>query len=134
MNSRSSVLVIDDSQHEATLVASVIALHAPTLEVRAVPNIRAALNHLEDIGAAAIAPRLVILGRQALHEAEKLVPALRGDQRPHCVIVGLAPDLSSAVKQRALAAGVRSIHHRPFGWTEYRDVVAGILRDWLENR
>jgi len=131
MNSRSSVLVIDDSQHESTLVASVIALHAPTLEVKAVPNVRAALRHLEDIGASAPAPRLVILGRQALHEVEKFVAALRGDQRREVVVIGLAADLGSAVKERALAAGVRAIHDRPLGWAEYRDAVKAILQEWV---
>jgi hypothetical protein len=43
--------VIDDSQHESALVASGIALHAPTVEVRAVPDVGAALRYLEDIGA-----------------------------------------------------------------------------------
>jgi hypothetical protein len=131
MNNYSAVLVIDESQHESTLVASVIALHAATVEVRAVPNIGAALRYLDDLGAAALAPCLVILGRQALHEAEKLVASMRGDQRLPLVVIGLAADLGSAVKECALAAGVRAIHDRPAGWADYRDTVKAILQDWL---
>jgi DNA-binding NtrC family response regulator len=122
MSNHSTVLVIDESQHEATLAASAIALRHPGLEVKAVQNIGAALRYLQD----AAAPRLVILGRKALDEAATLVNAI------HAVpIVGLAGELSVATRQRAMAAGVQAIYQRPAGWTEYRDVVTGILKDWL---
>jgi DNA-binding NtrC family response regulator len=124
MSNHSTVLVIDESQHEATLAASAIALRHPGLEVKAVQNIGAALRYLQD----AAAPRLVILGRKALDEAATLVNAI------HAVpIVGLAGELSVATRQRAMAAGVQAIYQRPAGWTEYRDVVTGILKDWLRT-
>jgi DNA-binding response OmpR family regulator len=124
MINHSTVLVIDENQHEATLAASAIALRHPGLEVKAVQNIAAALRYLQD----AAAPRLVILGRKALDEAATLVNAI------HAVpIVGLAAELSVAARRRAMAAGVQAIYQRPVGWAEYRDVVIGILKDWLRT-
>jgi DNA-binding response OmpR family regulator len=122
MGNHSTILVIDESQHESTLAASAIALRHPGLEVKAMPNVAAALRYLQD-GAP---PRLVILGCKALDEAAMLVSAI------HAVpIVGLAAELSAATRQRAMAAGVQAIYQRPAGWAEYRDVVTGILKDWL---
>jgi hypothetical protein len=124
----STVLVIDESQHESTLAASVIALRHPGLEVRAVQNVAAALRYLQD----AAAPGLVILGRKALDEADKLLTGLRG--REEVSIVGLAPALNAGARQRALAAGVCAVYDRPPGWAEYRDVVTAMLEDWLKSR
>jgi CheY-like chemotaxis protein len=122
MNSRASVLVIDENQHESTLAASAIALRHPGIQVKAVQSVGAALRYLQD----AAAPRLVILGRKALDEAATLLNAV-----PAVPIVGLAAELHAAARDRAIAAGVQAIYDRPPSWPEYRDVVTEILRDWL---
>jgi CheY-like chemotaxis protein len=122
MNNRASVLVIDENQHESTLAASAIALRHPGIQVKAVQSVGAALRYLRD----AAAPRLVILGRKALDEAATLLNAV-----PAVPIVGLAAELHAAARERAIAAGVQAIYERPAGWPEYRDVVTGILKDWL---
>ena len=127
MNSEAAILVIDD-EHEAILVASAIALHAPRLRVHTVPNWRSAVRYLTDAEVQKILPRLVILGRSAVGEAPSGMPLLgRGEM----AVVGLAPDLSARTKDRALAAGVQALYDRPMGWDQYSATVRAILAKWL---
>jgi len=118
-----AVLVIDD-EHEASLVASAIALHAPRLVVRTVLDWHAALAYLAEGKPSA---RLIIAGARAIANAENALPFLRDEIRA----VGLAPDISAAVRERAVAAGIRAIYDRPTNWEKYAETVRVILRDGL---
>lgn len=125
-----AVLIVEESAHEAAVITSAIRLHDARLDVRTVQNPQAAFEYLHDAGSATT-HRLVILGARALAEAVDLLPRLNGARSRHA-IVGIAPGLAVAVRDRALKSGVLQIHQRPATWAEYRDLVRGILESWLE--
>lgn len=119
------VLVIDD-EHEAALVASAIALHAPRVRVRTVLDWRAARALFAERGPGA---RLIIAGADAIASAEHALP-LPDDK---INVVGLAPDIPAPLRERAVAAGIREIYDRPTNWEKYAETVRVILRDWLAS-
>ena len=127
MTSETAILVIDD-EHEATLISSAIALHAPHLRVRAVPGWRAGLAYLADHKGERM---LVILGAHAVREASEAIPLLNGSFQS-ITVVGLAGGLNPAVKKSALAAGVRAVHERPSSWTAYSQIVREIVHSWTD--
>jgi len=130
MNRDYAVLIVEESPHEAAVITSAIRLYDARMEVRTVQNPRAAFDYLHDAGSAATR-RLVILGERALAQAAELLPRLNGARSRHA-IVGIAPHIAAAVRDRALDAGVLQIHERPGSWAEYRDLVGAILQSWLE--
>ena len=130
MNRDYAVLIVDESPHEAAVITSAIRLHDARMAVRTVANAQAAVDYLHDAGSSA-QTQLVILGARALGEAPEFLARLNGARRRHA-IVGIAPDVLGAVRERALKAGVLEIHRRPATWAEYRDLVRAILQSWLE--
>ena len=125
MTQGTAVLVIDD-EHEATLISSAIALHAPLVRVRTVPAWRAGLAYLADRRRERM---LVILGGTAVREASEAMPLLNGSARG-LTFVGLAAGLDAAAKKSALAAGVRAVHERPGSWPAYSQTVRDIVHTW----
>jgi len=125
MTRETAILVIDD-EHEAALISSAIALHAPHLRVRTVPGWRAGLPYLKDQNEQRM---LVILGARAVREASAAIPYLNGSFR-RMTVVGLAAGLNAAAKQSALAAGVRAVHERPASWPAYCRAVRDIVHSW----
>ena len=123
MTRESAVLVIDD-EHEAALVASAIALHMPRLQVRTVPDWRAAHACLAD---ERLSLRLIIAGARAIATAGDALPL--PDRAIN--VVGLAPEIPAALRARAVAAGIRAVYDRPTNWEKYAETVRIILRDWL---
>jgi hypothetical protein len=128
MNREAAILVIAD-EHEAILVASAIALHAPRLKVRAMPGWRPAVQYLADAQAQGAAPRLIILGGGALREAAAAIPLIGASAG--MPVVGLAPDVSAEARDNALAAGLQAVYERPSGWDDYSEAVRTILRRWV---
>jgi len=128
MLKENAVLVIDD-EHEATLISSAIALHAPRLRVRAVSGWRAALAYVTDNKGSRM---LVILGERAVREASQAMALLNGSLKG-LTVVGLAAGVASGAKQDALAAGVRAVHERPATWAAYAQAVRDILESWSET-
>ena len=129
MDKDKAVLIVDESPHEAAVITSAIRLHEARLEVRTVPSAQAAYDYLHDAGSGA-ARRLVILGARAIADAPELLSRLNGARTRHA-IVGIAPQIPAAVRQRALDAGVCNVHERPSSWPQYRDLVKEILARWL---
>ena len=127
MISEHAVLVIDD-EHEATLISSAIALHAPQLRVRAVSGWRAGLAYVGDNKGSRM---LVILGEAAVREASQAMPLLNGSLKG-LTVVGLAAGVGAAAKEHALAAGVRAVHERPASWAAYAQTVRDILESWSD--
>lgn len=125
MTRETAILVIDD-EHEATLISSAIALHAPQLRVRAVPGWRAGLAYLTDHKHERM---LLILGGAAVREASHALPLLNGSLRA-LTVVGLAAGVDQAARKSALAAGVRAVHERPASWPEYSQTVRDIVHSW----
>lgn len=121
------VLVIEENEHEATLLTSAILVHNAMIDVRTVPSAEAALAYLQN--AAPAEPPLFILGARALGDAPELARRLR---RRHA-IVAIAPEVPAAARERALAAGVHAVHRRPSSWNEYRDLVHEIVLRWRSD-
>ena len=128
MISETAILVIDD-EHEATLISSAIALHAPHLRVRAVSGWRAGLAYLADHK---LERMLVILGARAVREASEAIRHLNGSFS-RLTVVGLAANVDGVAKERALSAGVRAVHERPASWTAYSQTVRDILHSWISR-
>jgi hypothetical protein len=132
MNRDYAVLIVEESPHEAAVITSAIRLHDARLDVRTVQNPQGAFEYLHD-AASATTHRLVILGARAIAQAAELLPRMNGAASRHAV-VGIAPEVATTVRDRALDVGVLQIHQRPATWAEYRDLVRGILQSWLEAR
>jgi hypothetical protein len=125
------VLVVEENEHEATLLTSAVLVHDAMINVRTVPSVAAALDYLRE-AAPPQAPRLVILGARALGAPEFL--ARLNGLRPRHAIVAIVPDLSAVARERALAAGVQAVHPRPSTWEGYRDLVHEIVVRWQSSR
>jgi succinyl-CoA synthetase alpha subunit len=68
---------------------------------------------------------LAIAGETTLNTAaDELVRRLGGRGIP---VVGVAPGLPAAARQRALAAGVREIHDRPTEWRPYSALIDSLV-------
>jgi hypothetical protein len=115
------VLLVEDSQTDASLSGIAIALRNPRARVGDARN----LEHALDILGTRNAPRVAVLGYQALKQA---AGKLNGTQT---VVIGFAPALSDAERQRALECGVRAIYERPAEWRPFCDALEKMLDDWL---
>ena len=115
------VLLVEDSQTDASLSGIAIALRKPRARVGDARN----LKHALDILGTRKAPRVAILGYQALQQA---AGKLNGTPT---VVIGFAPALSPAERQRALDWGVRAIYERPAQWSAFCDALEKMLDDWL---
>jgi hypothetical protein len=115
------VLLVEDNSTDASLSGIAIALRKPRARVGDARNVKHALGML----GARNAPRVAILGYQALQQA---AGKLNGTQT---VVIGFAPALSDAERQRALDYGVRAIYERPVEWRPFCDALEKMLDDWL---
>ena len=121
-----TVLLIEDSAAEVTLVCAALARRRPKVVVLEAPHARDAIQRLKQspdrVG-------LVIAGSRALAEAPgELIGTLKSEGIP---VVGVAPGLSPAEKQRAIAAGVHEIHDRPAEWLLYSELLNSLLTRFI---
>ena len=124
MNKDRAVLIVEDSDHESTLVTSAIALADPALEVRTVADLQAANIYLTD-GASTAKHWLIILGSRALRELKQ---AIKVHGNADVVVVGVGDEVQPSTRQRALQMGVLAVEDRPSTWKEYRALVDSIIR------
>jgi hypothetical protein len=117
---RVAVLVIEKGA-EAGLICAALA-RSPDVRVIDAPDVADALERL-DRDPAPVA--LAIAGEMTLSaDAGELVRRLGGRGIP---VVGVAPGLPAAARQRALAAGVREIHDRPAEWRPYSALIDSLV-------
>jgi hypothetical protein len=115
-----TVLVIEEGA-EAALVGAALAKHSGIRFIDA-PNVRSALQRLQS---QAEPPALAIVGAGVL--AGSLDELLQAPEIRGTPVIGIVVGLSSAAKQRALAAGVREIHERPREWRPYRELIESVV-------
>jgi hypothetical protein len=117
------VLVIEEGP-EAALVCVALA-KKPEVRVVDAPDVGRALKRLKSkTEQVAVA----IVGSSGLAKSAELVKKLEARGIP---IVGVVHDLPSAVKQRALAAGVREIHERPTRWRPYSKLIDSLVSRFI---
>src|SRR5688572_14681581 len=111
-----TVLVIEDSAAEATLLRTALA----RCEIRVVepPTGRAVPIALAIAGSKA----LIQSPAELVKTVEKGVP-----------IVGVVAGLSQKARKRALAAGVREIHERPREWRPYSELIASLVERFVRT-
>jgi hypothetical protein len=112
-----TVLVMEESAFESVLVRAALAR---CLDVRVV----------ESLGERAASIALAIAGPAALRERPDELKGLEARGIP---VVGIATGLSRAVKERALAAGVREIHDRPAEWRPYAELIEGVVGRFIRT-
>ena len=118
-----TVLVIEEGP-EAALVCVALA-KKPEVRVVDAPDVGRALKRLKSkTEQVAVA----IVGTSGLAKSAELVKKLEARGIP---IVGVVHDLPSAVKQRALAAGVREIHERPTRWRAYSKLIDSLVSRFI---
>jgi hypothetical protein len=117
-----AVLVIEEGA-EATLVCVALA-KKPEVRVVDAPNVGRALKRLKAQTQVAVA----LVGSAGLAESADLVKKLELRGIP---VVGVVRDLPSAVKERALAAGVREIHERPTRWQPYSELIDSVVSRFI---
>lgn len=118
-----TVLVIEEGP-EAALVCVALA-KKPEVRVVDAPDVGRALKRLKSkTEQVAVA----IVGTSGLAKSAELVKKLEARGIP---IVGVVHDLPSAVKQRALAAGVREIHERPNRWRPYSKLIDSLVSRFI---
>lgn len=117
-----TVLVIEEGA-EATLVCVALA-KKPEVRVVDAPNVGRALKRLKARTQVAVA----LVGSAGLAESADLVKKLELRGIP---VVGVVRDLPSAVKESALAAGVREIHERPTRWQPYSQLIDSVVSRFI---
>ena len=109
------VLLVEANPTDAALAGIAIALRRPRARVSEARNLSDALP----------TSRVAILGYEALKQA----PGKLGGCTS--VVIGFAPRLSDAERQRALDSGVRAVYERPLEWRAFCDALEKMLDDWL---
>lgn len=112
-----TVLVIEEGS-EAALVCAALA-KKPEVRVLDAPDVGRALKRLKtDQAQVAVA----IVGSSGLARSADLMKKLEPRSIP---VVGVVHALPAAIRQQALAAGVREIHERPRRWQRYSEISSG---------
>jgi hypothetical protein len=122
---RVTVLVIEAAAAEAALACAALALR-PGVRVLEAPDLGGALERLDaqpDPVALAIAGSAALSGG-----AEELVRRLGARGIP---VIGVAPALPAAARERALQAGVREVHERPREWRPYSELIDSLLSRFI---
>ena len=114
------MLVIDEGA-EAALLCAALAKHCAVRLIDA-PDVRSALQRLQS---QAQPPALAIVGAGVL--AGSVDELLRAPEIRGTPVIGIAVGLSAALRQRALAAGVREIHERPREWRPYSRLIESLV-------
>jgi hypothetical protein len=112
-----TVLVMEESAYESVLMRAALAR---CLDVRVV----------ESLSERAASIVLAIAGPAALRERSDELKGLEARGIP---VIGIATGLSSAVKQKALDAGVREIHDRPEDWRPYAELIEGVVGRFIRT-
>src|SRR3989440_1369377 len=123
MTKYAAVIVIEESRAEAALVCTALALHAPQMRVLEACDVQGAI---ELLGKESTPIGLAILGARAIRGAPQLIGALKrhGVEIP---VIGIAPRVSGAERERAMAAGMQAIVERPREWKQYAEMVGELL-------
>ena len=123
--SQPAVILVEKRPVEAVLACAALSLRPEVLVLRA-----------EDLAAAAgllggVPVALAILGKEALQAADgrKLQPFVSGGVE----MVGLGVHLE-AVREKALASGVKEVHERPREWRAYRSLISSLVDKALATR
>lgn len=109
------VLLVEANPTDAALAGIAIALRKP----------RARVSEARSLNGALPTSRVAILGYEALKQAAGRLEGIPS------VVIGFAPGLTEAERQRALDAGVRAIYERPVEWRPFCDALERMLDEWL---
>ena len=116
---RPAVIIIESSPNEAVLACAAVALR-PEVRVLKAGDLGSAAELLAQ-GPIALA----ILGSEAIGAADGAL--LQAFTRGGVPVVGICADIPEAVRERALAAGVRELYERPREWQAYCTLIAALL-------
>jgi hypothetical protein len=123
--SQPAVILVEKRPVEAVLACTALALRREVLVLRA-EDLPSAATMLSTVPVA-----LAILGKEALAAADG--PKLRPFVRSGVPLVGLGVHLQ-AVRDKALAVGVKEVHERPRDWRAYRSLVSSLVDAALATR
>jgi hypothetical protein len=121
-----TVLLIEDGEAEAALMAAALALR-PDVRVLDAPDAREAAMWLESPSSVVLA----LAGAAALiAPPAALFQRLQAQGVP---VVGIAAGLSEAQKRHAVEAGVREIHDRPNRWQPYAELIESVVTRFIRK-